>query len=366
MLPLEKALSDTSAKDRNTLIFDRHYGLDGKGGANFQRIGHEVGLTRERVRQIVAEFEGRPHFKPEAVAALDAVIANIGASLPAPAATIEKKLQAEGLTLKPFRLEGVVNAARLIGHASPFHVRTLQRKRYAVAAGYPRFGDIVTRARHRIRRHGMASLAACLASRAKAHANQRELDLVEAILSAQRDFRWLDERTGWFWFTGTTRNRAVSRIRKMLAVANPLTVGEIAAGLARMKCPMAPPSTLAEFCRQIPGLNISGDIITADPAIEIDEVLNQTEQNIFNLLAAHDGCMSSSELILRSKAMGVKRPTFYQCVTYSPIVSRYNQGHYRLIGASRADETVHARASYQERLTRAENGTIATPGHARA
>jgi hypothetical protein len=346
VLPLEKAFTDTSAKDRNALIFDRHYGLDGKGGANFQRIGHEVGLTRERVRQIVAEFDGRAHFKPEAVAVIERVIATIVASLPAPAASIEKKLQTDGVTLKPFRLEGVVNAATLIGRTAPFQVRTLNRKRYMVAAGYPRFSDIVTRARHRIRRHGMAPLTACLASRSKSQSSQSEIDLVEAILTAQRDFHWLDQRTGWFWFADTTRNRAVSRIRKMLAVANPLTIGEISAGLARMKCPLAPPATLAEFCRQIPGLRVSGDTVSADPAIDIDEVLNRTEQDIFRLLAAHDGCMSSSELILRSKAMGVKRPTFYQCVTYSPIVSRYNQGHYRLIGASGPEDSIHPRPSF--------------------
>lgn len=354
MLPLEKALNDSSVKDRNTLIFDRHYGLDGKGGANFQRIGHEIGLTRERVRQIVAEFDGRGGFKPESMAAIDAVISMIAASLPAPAAAIEKKLQAEGLTLRPFRIEGVVNAATLIGHTAPFHVRTLNRKRYIVAAGYPRFADVVTKARHRIRRHGMASLSTCLSSRPKSQSSQRELDLVEAVLTAQRDFRWLDQPGGWFWFTDTTRNRAVSRIRKMLAVANPLTIGEISAGLGRMKCPLAPPATLAEFCRQIPGLRVSGETVSADPAIDVDEVLNRTEQDIFRLLASHDGCMSSSELILRSRAMGVKRPTFYQCVTYSPIITRHHQGHYRLIGAPGPQSQVHPRASF----------LIAPPDHA--
>jgi hypothetical protein len=346
VLPLEKALSDTSPKDRNTLIFDRHYGLDGKGGANFQRIGHEVGLTRERVRQIVGEFNGASHFKPEGIAALDAAVATIAAIIPAPAASIEKTLQAEGVTLRPFRLEGIVNAATLLGRAAPFHIRTLNRKRFAVGAGYPRFADVVTRARHRIRRHGMAPLTACLTSRPKSQNSQREVELIEAILSAQRDFRWLDQRTGWFWFTDTTRNRALSRIRKMLAVANPLTIDEISAGLARMKCPLAPPATLAEFCRQVPGLRVEGATVSADPAIEIDEVLNRTEQDIFRLLAAHDGCMSSSELIMRSKAMGVKRPTFYQCVTYSPIVARYNQGQYRLIGAASPEDSVPPRASY--------------------
>jgi hypothetical protein len=343
---LEKALLDGSQKDRNALIFDRHYGLDGKGGANFQRIGHEVGLTRERVRQIVAESDPGRCFKPDTVAALDALIADILATLPAPAALIEKQLQTNGLTLKPFRLEGIVNAAALLARPAPFHIRSLNRKRYAVPAGYPHFGDIVIRARHAVRRDGMTAVTACLTARPKTQTGQREAIVVEAVLSAQSDFRWLDRSTGWFWFTGTTRNRAVSRIRKMLAVANPLTVSEISSGLARMKCPLPPQETLIEFCRQMPGLIVAGQTVKADPSIDITAVLNKTEKDIFQLLSEHDGCMSNSELIIRSRAIGVKRPTFYQCVTYSPIVSRYNHDQYRLIGATGLDVPEHPRTSF--------------------
>jgi AcrR family transcriptional regulator len=332
VLPLDKTLTGRSPKNRNARIFDRHHGLDGKGGANFQRIGQEVGLTRERVRQIVSEFDARGYITAEALAALDAVIAAIVAELPASTAVIERKLQAEGMTLKPFRLEGIVNAASLVGRPVPFQVRNCNRKRFAVAPGYPRFADILTRARRRVRRCGMAAITACIAGKTKMPGARRDASLVEAILSAQSDFRWLDRASGWFWFTDTTRNRAVSRVRKMLAVANPLTMSEISAALARMKSPLPPRETLIEFCRQVPGLVVEGGAVSADPTIKIDDVLNKTEQNIFRLLSDHDGCMSNSELILGSRAMGVKRPTFYQCVTNSPIVARYNQDQYRLIG----------------------------------
>ena len=43
--------------------------------------------------------------------------------------------------------------------------------------------------------------------------------------------------------------------------------------------------------------------------------------------------MSNNELFWQSKCLGMKRPTLYQCVTYSPIVVRYKEKHYRLIGS---------------------------------
>ena len=70
-LALETELLVLPPHDRNSGIVVRHYGLDGKGGANFQAIGREVGLSRERVRQIVSEADPRWYFKPGGVPALE-------------------------------------------------------------------------------------------------------------------------------------------------------------------------------------------------------------------------------------------------------------------------------------------------------
>src|ERR1700688_583168 len=104
MQPLEKALFGVPVRDRNSSIVARHYGFDGRGGANFQRTGNEFGLTRERVRQIVSESDPGRQILPRGGPALDRVIAFISAHLPAAAAEVETKLQLAGLTLKPFRI----------------------------------------------------------------------------------------------------------------------------------------------------------------------------------------------------------------------------------------------------------------------
>lgn len=331
---METELFALGLDDRNSAIIARHYGLDGKGGANFQRIGDEVGLTRERVRQIVSETDLRHYFKSSGIGALDRVIAAVVSHLPARAEEVETMLQTSGLTQSAFRLEGIAAIAELLRRPAPFRVMSLNDTRFVVGTGYPSFREIATKARQKVRRYGMAHLTACLAGRNKSGDAQRELELIEAILTAQTDFRWLDRETGWFWFSEATNNRVANRIRKMLAVANPLKIGEVRAGLARMGDPLPPNKTLIAFCRQMPGIMVSEDTIRATAEINPGEVLNRTEIDIFRLLSEHDGCMSNSELICRSYGLGMKRPTFYQCVTYSPIVSRFNRNHYRLIGWS--------------------------------
>lgn len=314
----------------------RHYGLDGKGGANFQAIGREVGLSRERVRQIVSEADPRWYFRAGGLPALERVIEIVAACLPAPAASVEARLRSEGVTSQLFRLEGIIGIAALLQRKAPFRVTRLKGKRFVVGCDYPGFQDIASRARRNVRRHGMALLTECLPGDRKARHGQREAALLEEVLSAQKDFRWLDRQAGWFWLSDVRMNRVVNRIRKMFAVAGSLGIAEIRAGLARMGEPTAPDAILLEFCRQMPELSVAGEMVSARMEIHAGEVLNPTERAIFRLLAEHDGCLSNAELICRTRALGMKRPSFYQCVTWSPIVSRYKRGHYRLIGCLHA------------------------------
>ncbi len=338
-LPLETELLVLPSHDRNSGIVVRHYGLDGKGGANFQAIGREVGLSRERVRQIVSEADPRWYFRQSGVPALERVIEIVTTSLPAPAASVETRLRAEGVTSQLFRLEGIIEIAILLQRKAPFRVTRLKGKRFVVGIDYPRFQDIVSKARRTVRRHGMALLGECLPGDRKARYGQRESALLEEVLAAQKDFRWLDRQAGWFWLSDVRMNRVVNRIRKMFAVAGSLGIADIRAGLARMGDPPAPDAILLEFCRQMPELSVDAETVRAKSEISAGKVLNPTERAIFRLLSEHNGCLSNAELICKTRALGMKRPSFYQCVTWSPIVSRYKRGHYRLIGAAQAGGT---------------------------
>jgi hypothetical protein len=335
-LPLETELFIPPPHGRDPEIIARHYGFDGNGGANFKHIGDEIGLTRERVRQIVSKIDPRVYLNPEGIPTLQRLLAIVAANLPAPAAILEAMLRDEGITAGLFRLEGILEIASLLHCPAAFRLTSLKGVRFAVAEDYPRFEDIVVKAHRMVRRHGMASLADCLTGNRQSEDARRESDLVEVVLSAQNDFQWLDRGSGWFWFSRVRGNRVARRIRKMFAVASRLSIAEIRAGLARMGDTLAPNHVLLEFCRRMPELSVDGEMISAKKGIRAGDVLNPTERAIFRLLSEHDGCLSNSELICRSRVLGLKRPSFYQCVSSSPIVSRYKRTYYRLIGSRQA------------------------------
>ena len=110
-------------------------------------------------------------------------------------------------------------------------------------------------------------------------------------------------------------NAVLNRLRKILSVANPIYISEFWAGISRdvrMKGFSPPKSVILEFCRQAPGLRV-------------DDIVHR--------LSEQGGSLTRSELKSVCLEMGVNRRTFYLNLVRSPIISRYGERLYGLIGS---------------------------------
>src|ERR1700724_971161 len=103
-LTLERELLELLGTGRNARIAARYYGFDGRGGGTLQTVGNEVGLTRERVRQIVTAASDRLSTGRPACPTLDRAIALVADRMPAAAREVEAELQFQRLTSGLFRL----------------------------------------------------------------------------------------------------------------------------------------------------------------------------------------------------------------------------------------------------------------------
>src|SRR5579872_1777997 len=126
---LEEELFDLLGTGRNAAIAANYYGFDGRGGRTLKSVGAEVGLTRERVRQIVTETSKCLSTRRPIVKTFDRVIAFVADRLPAAAKEIEVELRAHRLTSSLFRLEGILKAAELLGRPLPFSITTVKGER---------------------------------------------------------------------------------------------------------------------------------------------------------------------------------------------------------------------------------------------
>src|ERR1700680_377933 len=113
-LTLERELRDLLGTGRKARIAARYYGFDGRGGGTLQNVGNEIGVTRERVRQIVSAASESLSTRRADSPTLDRTIAFVADRMPAAAGEIEAELQFQRLTSRLFRLEGVIKAAELL------------------------------------------------------------------------------------------------------------------------------------------------------------------------------------------------------------------------------------------------------------
>jgi hypothetical protein len=329
-------LRDLLGTGRNARIAARYYGFDGRGGGSLQTVGNEIGLTRERVRQIATAASERLASGRPVSPTLDRAIAFVADHMPAAAGEIEADLRSHRLTSGLFRVEGVIKAAVLLGRRLPFSITEVKGERLVHARDIPSVDTIVRIARRVISCRGMATISSVVADVREVEPDACDGNLVVSALACLGGFHWLEQSAGWFWLSDKSNNPVLNRMRKILSVANPIDISELRAGIGRdyrMKGVSPPKRVLLEFCRQAPGLRVNDEVVKAEPAVNSDEVLSQVERDIVHILSEHGGTMAASEFKSVCLGMGVNRRTFYQNLVRSPIISRHAGGLYGLIGS---------------------------------
>ena len=338
-LTLERELHELLGTGRNALIAARYYGFDGRGGGSLQTVGDEIGVTRERVRQIVSATSEWVRTGRAVSPTLDRTIAFVVDHMPARAGEVEAELRFQRITSGLFRLEGVIKAAELLRRRRPFSITEVGKERLVHARGIRSVDTIVRIARRVISRWGMATVSDVMVELRKVESGGCGRKLVVSALACLKGFHWLEQSAGWFWLSETRHNPVLNRMKKILSVANPIDILELWAGIgrdSRMKGFSPPKGVLLEFCRQAPGLQVNDETVHAEPGVHSDEVLGQTEIDILHMLSEHGGTMATSEFKSVCLGMGVNRSTFYQNLVRSPIISRYGDHMYGLIGSGEA------------------------------
>ena len=338
---LELELLSLLGGDDKARITARYCGFDGMGGTTLQVTGSEYGITAERVRQIVGQVVQRVAGVNPPAPVLDAVLAAIQVRVPGWADDIEPDLQAAGHCGIPFRIEGILRAAELLGRTPGFSLVETQKARLVHALTPQALDAIVRVARRAVERRGVTTIQAVSADLLEIAPEASDGRLIAHVLAGVGDLRWLDRASEWFWLPTVPRNPLVRRIRKVLSVANPARFADLCAGIAReyQQQSYAPPAAvLRELCRQIPGLRVEGEQVTADPRIDPREVLGELEQAIVDVLGEHGGSLRRTELAAICLGKGLNRSSFYSALSHSPVIATWPGGLLAVIGKGLAQE----------------------------
>jgi len=334
-------LANLAGSDRNKKIIVKYFGWDGNGPKTLQAVGEELGLTRERIRQIYNKFEKKFRWafsrKKIFLPCMEKVCNLVSEQLPAPAKQVESEIIAQNLTKNPFKLEGLIKTADFCRRKIAFRIEKIYGMRLVIPDGYINLTKCILRLAKKAADHWGVSTISDITSQAEEEsAHQIDPSYVVAVLTTLKDFQWLDEASGWFWLTSASRNRLVNRIQKILSVADNIEISELRAGISRYRRMegFAPPRrVLLEICRQLPWCKVEGNIIIADPPLDSQKILSGTERSISWILNKFGPVMTSQKLEETSLALGINTRTFFPTLSYSPIVTKHAPGIYGLRGA---------------------------------
>jgi hypothetical protein len=351
-LTLDEALTTfvekaTHLRGRKLQALVRRLGFDGQPPATLEEAASQIGLTRERLRQIQKRFADHLPDHPIFMPQMDAAIAVVREAAPMTVDRASELLRERCVTTGAFHPKSVLAAAEVCRRPRPFEID--------FSSGVAR---VVIEDRQDLER--MSLSVACKQAGAsgatnvqeilaevvsKTHSNLEEKDL-RRFLQDCSEIEFLSEDWLWHKDGAPGRNRLRNVSRKMLSVASPIHVNELREGVQRHyrirrtrghgRWPLlTPPRTVLEaFYRAHPefAVDSAGQV---SPVVQLDQraELNTTERVLLDALRSSPACLLDYATFGRACAnAGMNPNTFSQYLSSSPVIAHLGTDLWSLRG----------------------------------
>lgn len=345
-LPLEDELAGIldalTTTEHQRLALRRRFGWDGLPPSTLEVASEQIGVTRERVRQIEAKF--RKRLVGAWTPALDHALRIVSGMKYGTARELQDSLREAKVVRTDFPLASLIRAARLFGREVP---DLIEREGALAPADLARVvGDVQSAAR-RLTDHWGTTTIAELTSVLAEKGTALDEKVVRKSLATIDEIHFLDNERNWFWMSASKRNRLLNYVRKIMSVAGSIDLGELRDGVGRhhhMRGFRPPRAVLARLCADTSLYRVDGDRVFGTAELpDWREVLSGNEKQLAEALFEHGPVMRRADLEdLMVREGGMNRSSFYIYVTYSPILERFAPGVYGLRGARTSAAEVSA------------------------
>ena len=337
-------LTFKNASDRNVSVVVRFFGFDGTGKKTLEEVGQSIGVTRERVRQIISEFTRRVHGRSMYLPIFRLACNHIREKLPGTPHMISQSLHKERITRTEFDVSGIVAILKLLEEEDLFDIVSVGEGTLAVKKDEVDYFKRVPRiARAIVSAFGCGHIEHILSDLDAGPERTIDALQVTTILDRNPDVRWLNQEREWFTIVETKRNRLSNIVRKVLSVARKISISELRGAIKRVHRldSFAPPSDiLKSFCSSLPFCNVVDEYVISIQALSLTETLGDIERCLYDVLREHGPAMSLNALRDECLQRGMNANSFYQYITYSPIICRLVREVYSLVGADVPPGTV--------------------------
>ena len=318
-------------------------GLTGQPAVTAKQAGETIGVSGERMRQLVRTVTARRQGGPPIpyLPQLDSALTTVAQVLPIPSDDVGPLLLDAGITARSFSFESLTSAATFANRSLPFDVIGAHGETLLVRSGLgqrrPVDASVAALARHAIRQAGAVSIAQLAVSARKGGlltAQARLLQAFERMPEFDVDKEHWVRLPGDHWQSSFVRSSL-----RMLAVTSPMHVQTLRQGLTRRsgfrRLPAPPPASVLELVYQASpwfSVDYGGLISPVDPA-SADAQLRGTHRQVIDLLRAAPGATLARHAIIGAAyEEGIRVATANSFVNYSECVQRVDCGFFAPIG----------------------------------
>ena len=307
--------------------------------ATLDEAGSAIGITRERVRQVMARLA--PHLKGKTVPRLREVAEFLVERSPVPE-PIGRQLAKSGMSRVTFTGEAFLNILKLLGTSPAQLVGT---DLVAVDEWLVEESEVsLMRARAMASQHtssyGMTTVEEIRQALSKP-ANTLDAGDVLRVLKREPSIKWAGE---WLWVEkendGLHSNRLVNTARSILSVNSPQTVSSIHEGARRLwkfrKLDILPPiAAMKSFFEQTPYFVVEGDLVHPAEPLDYHEILGTTTATMIDVLKASPyQVMDRQSLMEACSDAGISSGTSGVWTTYAEWMDRFGPNVWGLRGSS--------------------------------
>lgn len=350
---LEEALSDLLAQivpeQKRRIAISRRLGWSGKPPRTLEATGKELGLTRERIRQVQSKVLKRlPKAHPVFLPVIESALITLTESAP-----ISDKAATALIAERCYSRSGFHPAAIIATADSLGHEHALQRSR--VKSTYfvtTRSIDVQVRAVPNIARRLAGASGAFSVFHAKRECAKFGTDIDEErirnLLGSVPGFISLDNERDWWRATGLPngRDRLVNLSKKMLSVASPLNVKTIRDGVTRAyrgrassnshlrdSLAVPPVAVLRSFFEHHEEFTVDDDLVSCRVSLDYKDQLGAAERVLVELLrSCAIGVLDRAALARGALEKGLGEASLGAVTSFSPVLERVGMGVWKIRG----------------------------------
>jgi hypothetical protein len=329
---LTRLLESTVPSARDCRLVRRVLGWDGQRGCCLKVAGEELGITRERARQIYDQTIERIPIA-EVSSTLDEVLAFVSRRSNRAADDIEAEMLLRGLTKYPFAVGALLKTAQVFGRAPDFAVEKASGK-WFVVAGPGMLRSILQAALRSSSRQGVQNVSALYSALPKKHRRRNDRLFIRQVLNTRRDIRWLDTAQETFWLASAPRNPMVRCLKKVLCYASLVTLADLHRAIGRL--PAKRRVTLSrrqlnKFCEQVPFCRVANGYGERVGPLPAGNLISEAERVVCRILRRNGNELSVGHLQSLCASAGVPKPNLWRIILYSPLIFKSAPRVYRVI-----------------------------------